>query len=194
MFAKVRKRQGEQIIYDYICNSKGRGNKFLCASVNLNGAQTDEMVCDYLKDYIKPDSHIYALLEELKRKIASGEQESPLEDIERRIADCSVEMDKVVQLIMKPGISEVLQTRLDKKLSELGKNLKILEKERMLLEKNKVEMENKGIQYDMLVQFLSYLKGNFDTLSIQDKRDFIQILVDRLEWDGENLDIFMYGE
>lgn len=193
MFAKVRKRQGEQIIYDYICNSKGRGNKFLCASVNLNGAQTDEIVCDYLKDYIKPDSHIYALLEELKRKIASGEQESPLEDIERRIADCSVEMDKVVQLMMKPGISDVLQTRLDMKLSELGKNLKIMEKERVLLGRNKVQMENKRIQYDLLVKFLSYLKGSFDALNIQDKRDFIHILVDRLEWDGENLDIFMYG-
>lgn len=194
MFAKVRKRTDTQIIYDYICNSKGRGNKFLCDSVNLNGIETDEMVCDYLKAYANPDSHIYSLLEELKHKIDTGEQVSPLEDMDRRIADCTAEMDKIVRLVTKPDISDIMLKSLDQKLIELNRDLKRMEMEKAALEENRVAASGKSLQYDMLIQLFSNFKDNFNNLTIQDKRDFIHILVDKLEWDGENLDIFMYGE
>lgn len=194
MFAKVRKRTDKQIIYDYICNSKGRGNKFLCDSVNLNGIETDEMVCDYLKAYANPDSHIYALLEELKRKIDTGEQVSPLEDIDRRIADCTTEMDKIVRLVTKPDISDIMLKSLDQKLTELDSDLKRMEMEKASLEENRAAASDKNLQYDMLIQLFANFKDTFDRLTVQDKRDFIHILVDKLEWDGANLDIFMYGE
>ena len=194
MFAKVRKRTDNKIIFDYICNSKGRGNKFLCDSINLNGIETDEIVCDYLMAYANPDSHIYTMLEELKRKVNSGEQDSPLDNIEKRIADYTAEMEKIVYLITKPGMSDVLLETLDKKLILLDQDIKHMEKEKAVLLENQAVASDKNLQYDMLVNMLSSFKDNFSQLTIQDKRDFIQILVDKLEWDGENLDIFIYGE
>ena len=45
-----------------------------------------------------------------------------------------------------------------------------------------------------IVSALQSFSNEFDNLSVYDKRQSIRLLIDRIEWDGENLDIFIYGE
>ena len=45
-----------------------------------------------------------------------------------------------------------------------------------------------------IVSALQSFSNEFDNLSVYDKRQIIRLLIDRIEWDGENLDIFIYGE
>ncbi|MDR0963432.1 MAG: recombinase family protein, partial [Clostridium sp.] len=45
MFARLRKTKGTDGLYDYICDAKLQGGTRDCDSQNLNGQQTDDMVC-----------------------------------------------------------------------------------------------------------------------------------------------------
>ena len=40
---------------------------------------------------------------------------------------------------------------------------------------------------------LKTFKDNFDTLSTDNKRNFIRKCVSRIEWDGENIGVFLLG-
>ena len=47
--------------------------------------------------------------------------------------------------------------------------------------------------YETLADMLSDFAKTADTLTVQQKRDLIRCLVRRVEWDGENADIYIIG-
>ncbi len=46
----------------------------------------------------------------------------------------------------------------------------------------------------VLAAALSSLDNGFDTLTIQEKRTLLRLLVQKILWDGEDLHIFMDGQ
>ncbi len=92
MFAKIRHNSTKKFVYDYICSSKLKGNASLCNIDNLNGQQIDDLVCDYLMDYLNEDSEIFNLLENLKLKISN----------QKRTRQCFYLIDnKIAKYILK---------------------------------------------------------------------------------------------
>ncbi len=80
---------------------------------------------------------------------------------------------------------------IDKKIVEQTEYLHTLEKE--LAEQNQEE-NNIDFDADAFIESVKSFKNLFKDLSIYDKRQIIRLLIQRIEWDGENLHIFMYGE
>ena len=54
--------------------------------------------------------------------------------------------------------------------------------------------DHKVIDTYAIVSALQSFSNEFNNLSVYEKRQIIRLLIDRIEWDGEDLDIFMYGE
>ncbi len=195
MFAKQRSvKNGNSELFDYMCNSKLRGGKNLCDCQNLNGQQTDDIVCQYLMEYTNENSSIYKLLDNLKRDIQKEETEDPLDRIQLQIKKCNEEMDNLVKTISENKPTSMLFEKIDLKMKQLEKELCELKEKHAQVDREILTSDDKKLKMDLLVSCLSNLKNNFHTLTIQDKRMLIKLLIQKITWDGETLHIFIYGE
>ncbi len=192
MFAKAR--NSNHNLYDYICQSKLRGGMKLCDCPNLNGQQTDDTVCDYLMQYTEESSDIFRLLEQLKNDLQKENRQDPIDEIDARIAKCNLEMDNLIQTLAKNQAGSAFVQRVNQRVTELDGELQQLTAEKKRMEKTARVGSEKEIQLDMMVSALSSLKDHFKDLTIQEKRTLVQLLIQKIEWDGENLRIFIYGE
>lgn len=195
MFAKQRSgKNANSELFDYMCNSKLRGGKTLCDCQNLNGQQTDDIVCQYLMAYTNDNSSIYKRLETLKRDIQKEEMEDPLERIQFQIKKCNEEMDNLVNTISENKPTPMLFEKIDMKMQQLEQELCGLKERHAQGEQDILTVEDKELKMDLLTSCLSSLKNNFNELTIQEKRTLIKLLIQKITWDGENLHIFIYGK
>lgn len=195
MFARLRKSKDTgNGLYDYICDGKLQGGTKVCNCRNLNGQQTDDTVCDYLMQYTNESSNIYQLLEKLKKDLQSQEKAAPLDEINARIKKCSSDMENLVNKLTQPDMGQTLLRQVNAKVEELSKELEHLNCEKERLEKNLNLISDKEIQLKMISSALSSLKTYFKEMTIPERRTLIRLLVQKLEWDGENIHIFIYGE
>ena len=49
------------------------------------------------------------------------------------------------------------------------------------------------ISLNNMEEAIIHLKNNFDKLSIENKREFLKRILEKVEWDGENATIFCKG-
>jgi site-specific DNA recombinase len=194
MFATLRKNKGTDGLFDYICEGKLRGGKKLCDCQNLNGRQTDDMVCDYLLQYTDEGSAIYKLLEKLRRDLQTKEKVNPLAELDVRISRCNSEMDNLVHSLSQPDVGQALVQRVNARMDELTGEMKCLNKEKEQLQDNLSFITDKEVQLDIIASALSDLKTYFKEMSVPEKRTLIKLLVQKIEWDGEDIHVFIYGE
>ena len=188
MFTK--KRSNDPNNYSYICSSKLKGGMALCGCKNLLGKQTDDIVVDFIRN--KLDG--FDLYGELKSKINEyecGDNQKKIKSAEQSIKALDAEIDVLTQRLADSSLSAVAIQAVDRKLNE-----KVAEKEKIQQDLTALMQnhEHQIIDTYAIVSALQSFSNEFDHLSIFDKRQIIQLLIDRIEWDGENLDIFMYGE
>lgn len=195
MFAKQRGgKHANNELYDYICNSKLRGGLDLCNCQNINGQQADDLVCEYLMQYTNENSGIYKLLEKLKRDLQGQKQKSPLAIIEDKIKKCNSEIENLVNTLSHGNLGAAFIERVNTRITELDEELSSLKEEQLRLQKNTNVIADREIQVDMLSTVLASFKNNFNTLSMEEKRAFIKLMVKKVVWDGQDLHIFIDGE
>lgn len=192
MFAS--KRHSSPKLFDYICNSKLRGGTSLCSMQNLNGLKTDEMVCDYLKGMMKPDHNVIPMLEEAKEQIKKEDMSEDIAKIDRNIANNQKKIDHLISFLSKEGISDATFKNINLQVDELTKKIEDLQSKKAIYEKEIKMYRDEKFNQEVISYALAYFKDCFEDLEIHDKRMIIRTIVEKIEWDGENLDIFIYGE
>ncbi len=194
MFARLRKRKGANTLYDYICDSKLQGGTKVCDCQNLNGQQTDSIVCDYLMQYVNDNSNIYKLLEKLKKDLQSKDKINPLDNINIKISKLEFDMDNLINSLTQPNLTQAFIQRVNAKVAKLSVELERLKSEKEGLQNSLNLIYNKEIQLDIISNALTSLKTYFKQLNTQEKRTLIKMLVQKIKWDGHDIHIFIYGE
>lgn len=195
MFAKQRSGKGaNNELYDYICNNKLRGGMDLCDCQNINGQQADDLVCEYLMQYTNENSGIYKLLEKLKRDLQGQTQKSPLAIIDDKIKKCNSEIENLINTLSHGNLGAAFIERVNTRITELDKEQTSLKEEQIRQQKDTNIIADREIQVDMLSTALSSFKSNFNSLSTEEKRTLIKLMVKKIVWDGKDLHIFIDGE
>lgn len=193
MFAKRRSNNAN--LYDYICSNKQKGNSDLCDCPNLNGPETDDRVCRELMGFMTEGSEEWKQFEKLRQKLkAEADAANPLQEVEAQIADAKTKTQNYVQLLERPDLGDALIRQVSRQVTALSKKLEELERRKKILLSQKGKQENDQLQFDVLIELLSHFKNWFPLLSVQERGALIRTVADRIEWDGENLHIFICGE
>ena len=74
--------------------------------------------------------------------------------------------------------------RVNSRITELDKELASMKEEKARLQKD----------VNIIADRLSSFKDNFHTLTIEEKRTLIKLMVKKIVWDGKDLHIFIDGE
>lgn len=188
MFAKARIHQET---FDYACSSKLRGGVALCDCQNINGQQADDKICEFLLDYTREDSSIYALLEELKTSIQKEDTSNPLEAIEEQIKKKESEMKNLIHTLSQGNLAPAFIRYVNATVDSLDKELRRLQQEKKQWQKDQSLATDTAMQAEVLAGVLSSFKKYAEQLTIHEKRVLIRIIVQKIVWDGANFHIFM---
>ena len=189
MFSKKHKATSDN--FSYICSSKLKGNNVLCDCPNLTGQQTDDLVVDYIKGELDNFDTFTSALENLKREYEKEQNDDKTDKIKKDIEATQSEINTLVNRLTDTTLSQVSINAIDKKIVEQTEYLHTLESE--LAEQNQSD-DDIDFDTDALIESVKSFKDLFDELSIYDKRQIIRLLIQKIEWDGADLHIFMYGE
>lgn len=195
MFAKQRSKKGRsQEQYDYICNSKLRGGRELCNCKNLNGRQADTLVYESLLQYTNENTNIFPLLEKLKRDLQRQVHKDSGKVLEDKIKQCTSEINNLISTLSHENLGAAFVSLVNEKIRKLDEELTSLKKEQATLNKEEADTSLKESLMDEMAQSLSNLKDSDKTMLIEEKRTLIRQMIQKIIWDGTNLDIYMGGE
>jgi len=188
MFAKRRTGDGaDRPDFDYVCGSKLRGGTGLCACQNLNGRNTDYMVCRRIAALAQEDEGIFPLLEQHRRELAGQLRRSASEDPAARRERCAGELDRLANALSQPDLSPALLQRINTRARELEGALDRLSRE----QGHPAEPARGAEELEQLAQELASLPGTPETLSLHEQRDLVKLLVSKIVWTGQSLHLFL---
>jgi site-specific DNA recombinase len=180
--------------FAYMCEQKEKSNKQLCDCDNLNGQLIDEKICSLLLDYDVPDSVVNAQLEKLRKKLNDINTvfTENCNTIKKRIAEKESTIHGLIAAISK-GVEEDTHKRINSEIAQLSSQVRELTDELNRNQAASIEEHNFEEAFFGVEQGLRYLKENFSTLSVINKRNFIKRCVDKIEWTGEEAHLFLMG-
>lgn len=188
MFSKKHKSTSDS--FSYICSSKLKGNNALCNCLNLTGRQTDDLVVDYVKDKLDNFDTFTFALEKLKNEYEKEKIKDKTDQIKKNIEIVQDEINALVNRLTDKDLSRISINAIDKKIIEQTEYLHTLESK--LAKQNQTD---DTIDFDAeLIESVKSFKNSFGDLSIYDKRQIIRLLIQKIEWDGSDLHIFIYDE
>ena len=193
MFAKNRYKKKNPDLFDYVCSNKIRGSKAICDCENIGGQEADDIICQYLTGELNESSEIYRYLDKLKKDAVPKSQDDTLEVIDKKIKQLQIEKKNLLDSLKMNPTVEVVKY-INEESTVLNGKIKSLEEQRAAFEKEADTISNNELQVDLITEALTDLKKNLDELTIYEKRTIIKLLVEKIEWDGENFNIFIYGE
>ncbi len=195
MFAKKRNGRGSNPDkYDYICNSKIRGGTALCNCKNLLGNEVDESICQYLLEYCEDKSLIKDNINKVAAPISIQN-----ESVERNITICKQAITKkkkeidnlITSLQDAPNVTPAFVQLINDRITSLRQEISDQEIQLAKLldpsQDTQAKIDNIRILFDTLKSF----KETFNISSIAQKREALRIIIDRIEWDGKSISVFI---
>lgn len=188
MFTK--KHRGTSKRYSYICSGKLRGGTALCSCKNLLGEQTDDTVAGLVRSRLK-DYDLYGGLKSKIDECECGDHQKKIKAAEQSIKALDAQIDVLTQRLADGTLSAAVVRAVDRKMNELAS-----EKEKTQRELTALLQDSRRETPDLcaIASELFSPGWELDRLSVLEKRRILRLLIDRIEWDGENLNVFMYGE
>lgn len=184
---------GEEI-YTYLCEMKEKSRMHNCQMKNVNGNQLDKAICEEIKQLNEDsDMFISSLLEASKKICESAEEyEKQIETLNKTFADNEKQIKNLVTALAQSDATAL--TYINNQISELhtkNEEIKLKISELEAVSKDRILTDN---DFYTLKTMLSSFASAFDTMSLEEKRAALRIFVKRIEWDGENIHVYLSGD
>ncbi|MBB6215997.1 site-specific DNA recombinase [Anaerosolibacter carboniphilus] len=176
-YGQMKPNSNERYHY-YGCNLRdlSRGSK--CNTKRLSGDKTESMVIDYLKHVIT--TSIFKQIQEAKKKHKNMDQRN--KSIKDQIDKNNKSIDNLIKSLANNEDS-LAATYIMNELEKLAKENKELGS------KINTSSDMELFSLEILEQSCVEFNKKIDSADFNEKRRLIQTIVDKIVWDGDNLDI-----
>lgn len=180
--------------YFYICEKKKKYASRLCDCRDLLGNKADDLIVQELFNYAKPDSPIHRQLEALRDVQARRKKAVSAIAVYRTQLEAKKKaIEKLVMTLATEELSSASTSYVDAQIKVLDQEVKALQ-EQILSEEANIENSDMAVnQVEQISGFINSFIRNFDHMTIEEKRNLIKLILDRVEWDGNELHIFILG-
>lgn len=178
----AKRKDGTRPHY-YVCNLKTISGMHKCDNKNVNGIDIEHTVINKLLSLAKSKENLLKELESLKKEKNSSTDTDLLDELKNRRKELLDEINTLVSELSKSAIaSKYILPKIEAKDEELKKiDGDILELNKLNKDKEK-ETENYNFVINNIIDFSKMV----DKLDNDQKKYFIQTIVDKVYWDGEN--------
>lgn len=176
--------------FTYMCELKEASKRQQCDCQNVNGRVVDKMVCDALLDYENDGSVFAKYVGEIAHIGSKNENISNL--IKTQTATIAKKKKTISGLLRMAGDDDNLTAEYVRdEIAQLHKEIGEAENEIKRLERLKKSGETLSEAVNSTEEMLKAFKSGFDKMSVENKRAFIRKCVSKVEWDGENISVFL---
>lgn len=182
--------QGKRI-YTYRCTIKERTQGHLCSIKNVSGNLLDAKVLEHIVELGKEPSRFLQELEKGKRALLASREDydaeiaklkEQLAEHERDIGSLVTTLPRYLNTDMESYITGQI-TELHGKSEGLKKRIGDLE---TMLDKSTLQDQ----QFEILRDLIRQVGSQVETMSVEQKRNALRMVIRKVVWDGENAHIF----
>ena len=180
--------------FSYLCETKEKSHQHNCNIKNPNGNILDRAICEEVKKLSENSSEFIKQLEMAKSKIKSSSEEvdSQVDILKSSITQKKKEIKNLIDGMARAD-SSVTAEYIQNRIEELDTEIKQSEKRTEELQKLTKESELSDSEFDILVDLLKTFASSFESMNIEQKRAAIRTFIKRIVWDGENVNVYLYG-
>lgn len=189
-----RKNTSGEFIYTYLCSTKERSRSAICSIKNVNGNTLDAAVVGILKKLSENKDELIEQLEIVRKHLLDHNSgyEDTITNVKAMIFE---EEQKVASLTLSLARAEgsVAEKYAINLIEKSHRQIELL-KERLckiesIAEQNKLRDE----EFHIIKERLLNLDNNIETQTVEKKREIIKMLVRRVIWDGETIQLYLFG-
>ncbi len=177
-----KKKNSDERHYYYVCSMKDNSRGSRCNMKNLKGEDTDQYVIEKLKEMI--ESGILKDIDNAKKNIEDKKK------INKNVYDKITANEKAIENLLKQLSQNENETVAKYIFSEIEK----LDKENKELKSklDKYDSETNITNLELFKEAVVRFYESIDGVPYEQKRNLIQGIVKRIEWDGKDLHIDIF--
>ncbi len=179
--------------FSYLCETKSKSKGGLCRQKNVQGNLLDEAVVSYLFEmYRQVHDEDGSILDAIKSELGLP----ALADSEERLLKHAIEtnrkkLDRLVKSV-ENATSDEVESILFQRMEEISAEIKNQKCELETLQQNKETPDTAKLR-DYLNTLLHFDENLWGKLDYDTQKSIIQLLIDRIEWEGTTATIFPSG-
>lgn len=181
--------------YYYICHTKSFTRGEICGNAkNIRVSVADEKILETIFDYNVTGNIINEQIEKAKKKLQDIKIENNNEEIvlNQLKEENLKKISNLINVVSMNVSSETIQA-VNQQITKLTEDNKRIDEQIKKSNGGKNELKVSKENIDNVCNNLEFLKKNFDSLSFDNKRNCIREIIEKITWDGENLEIFIKG-
>lgn len=189
---KSRSTKKRKYNFHYMCELKERSKRSRCNQPNINGNILDEVIINELFNYGTNNSIINKQLKIIEDNINKTDIFFNKEkNIKGRILECQTLISNLVRKMADTSdvVSKIIQEEIEKYDDELNNLQKELQKIKSEEKQNNDNIKN----LNQIKDSIQFLKEKYNDLTIVQKREYLKNVLNKVVWDGENINIFIKG-
>ena len=182
------------LIYDYLCETKEKSKSKNCAMKRPNGNVLDKTVCEEIKKLSENSSAFIKELEKARKKFKgnSAEYENRLTSLRKSLSDKENEINMLVSSIANSAGTPAYDY-ITKQINENHEKVQSIRQSIEELENLTQNQELSDNEFEIMKEMLSNFGKSFETMSVEQKRTALRMFIKRIEWDGENIHLYLFG-
>ncbi len=175
--------------YVYMCELKEHSNRQKCNNKNFNGLYADKTICDLLLNFDLDGNVFNKYINDIKNSINNQSYKQRINEYESIKSNKQKEIGDLINLL-KANINPRTLEYIDNAIVNLDDEIKQIDKEIDTLKFSLLSNDDRKLQIMNVEDDFKYFKENFNTLSVENKRNFLRQCISKITWDGENMHIF----
>ena len=181
--------------YYYICEMKERSKKTRCNVDNINGNYLDEIFLKQLQRMTFAGFDFSKTFEVRKADIKSGENEADmlLNVLNNRLQETNKAISALVANLSRGSYKKAAVDIVMAQVNALTAQKQSVEKEIYGLRARQADDTNVVKSIEEMKDTLLTINSAFENLSVFEQRDKLKIIINKILWDGESIDILLRG-
>lgn len=180
-----KRKDGTRIHY-YVCSMKINSGGSRCQNKNINGPEFEEKLIQYLKDY-----NITTIKKELETILSRSkeiETKDSIESIQSDIDNLNKSINNLMDNLKQTNNSPIVKRILDE-IESIESNIKDLENKKAELLEDESQIAFSQSDILNVVNTLKIFNETYDTLSFDQKKKYLNELLESIIYDGHTIHI-----
>lgn len=191
--SKRLNKSGEEI-YAYVCEMKEKSRMHNCKMKNINGNQLDKAVCEEIKKLDEDSGKFIKDLMEASKKLNENteEYEKQIETLTKAFSENKKQIRSLVTALTQSEPAAIAY--INQQISELHNNNEEIKAKLSELEAISKDRNLTDEVFYTLKALLSSFALTYEKMSLEEKRAALRVFVKRIEWNGENVHVYLFGD
>ena len=181
-------------VYTYICTPKEKSRGTLCSQKNANGNSLDSKIIEKINCMLNYGSDYARQVLQIKKSVVSKHElhDSQIAKAKEQIKENKETIRSLVMSLAKASGSSA-EDYIIKQIDELNEKQRTLKKQANIEEFSESQDGFDDSDFLQLCQNLSSFDCIIKKMSLEQRRDAIRSVVEKIVWKGEDADIYFVG-